>query len=83
MKRARLELSDELLRQVLCIPSNVVISGVCKDDAYGTYHLFLEGDGLPDACQAVENSYPRQLIPVFFKDDESEIVSGVTWRALT
>lgn len=81
IKIASIRLTGELLRQVLCMPGNIEIERVAHRASDNTFHLILRGDGLPDNCRISETGPAKELVATFFKDDESEVVSGVSWRA--
>ena len=70
IKVATIQLTGELLRQVLCIPPSVDIVRVAHREADNTFHLVMRGDGLPDNCGISETEPAKELTATFFKDDE-------------
>lgn len=77
MKAATLEISGELLRQVLAIPEGVDVELAFhrEDD---TYRLLLKGDGLPDGCEIdPSRTLPPMLKPTYHQ--AGGIISRVEW----
>jgi hypothetical protein len=81
IKVATIQLTSELLRQALCIPGDVSIERCVHRETDDTFHLVLRGDGLPGNCQISETEPAKALVGMFFRDDETEVVFGVQWRA--
>jgi hypothetical protein len=79
MKHAQIQISDELLREVLALPSSVYVTGVRHDPLLNTYSIVLVGDGLPDSCVS-DGGEPRHLLPTYSRE-EGEVVSGVCWKS--
>jgi hypothetical protein len=83
MKTAQIEITTELLKQVLCIPDGVEVSLVRRNMEHytrDTFSIVLYGDGLPDKC--ANQPEPPMLTPHYWKDNEQDIVSSVTWKVL-
>lgn len=59
MKRAYLEVTNELIRALLQLPDTVTVSGCERASAFGnTTYVFLEGthDALPDVGEGMRSS---------------------------
>lgn len=81
MKSARITISRELLKQVLCIPDNVDLIGIVHVSEFDQWNLVLAGDGLPDAChQNLSDHDPPQLTPTFYRDFPEQLTAGVVWK---
>jgi hypothetical protein len=79
MKRGKLLISDELLRNVLAIPDDVHVVGVFFDETSSQWSMLLTGNGLPAGCDVPESDAAPLLNPTYYKDTAANIVSFVRW----